>query len=84
MAGKALKIDGSGWAEEFRRVSDEGKAIAIMGRGHLVCPFYAAAKWRCAAVNSGEWCRPGQRWTGFKPEILEENTRPVGISQVLL
>src|ERR1700730_7562586 len=40
MEGKALNIDGSGWAMEFRRVGDKRKAITIMGWGHLVCPFY--------------------------------------------
>jgi hypothetical protein len=44
MEGKALKIDGAGWTKEFRRVGDKGKATAMAGWGHLVCPFYAAAK----------------------------------------
>src|SRR4029077_20310209 len=34
------------------------------GLGTSLLPFYAAAKWRCAAVNSGEWCRPSRGWTG--------------------
>jgi len=40
MKEKKLKIDGSGRAKEFRRVGDNGKAIAMVGWGHLVCPFY--------------------------------------------
>jgi hypothetical protein len=64
MEPKALKIDGLGRGKEVRRVCDKGKTMATVGWGHLFLPFYAAAKWTCAAVNSGEWCRPGRRWTG--------------------
>jgi hypothetical protein len=39
MQGKKLKIDGSRRRNEFRRMGDEGKAIAIMGWGHLGLPF---------------------------------------------
>src|SRR5258706_14428616 len=73
MEGKALKIDGSGGAKEFRWVGDKGKATAMAGWGHLVCPFCAAAKWRCAAVNSDEWCRPSERRPGRyneQPELV--------------
>src|ERR1700676_2771455 len=52
-----------GWRASW--VRGNGKAIAMVGWGHLVCPFCAAAQWRCAAVNSGEWCRPGPEVDGF-------------------
>jgi len=50
MEGKRLKIDGARRRNEIRRVDDKGKAVAIMGWGHLVCPFYATAKRRCVPV----------------------------------
>jgi hypothetical protein len=34
-----------GWRDSW--VRGNGKAIAMVGWGHLVCPFYAAAPWRC-------------------------------------
>jgi hypothetical protein len=78
MQGKKLEIDDAREKKEITRVGNERKAIANVGWGHLVCPFYVAAKWRCvpvsprtcgtrfyrepaAAMNSGEWFRPGQR-----------------------
>jgi hypothetical protein len=50
MQGKKLKIDGLERGKKLGLVSDNGSAIAIVGWGHPVCPFYAAAKWRCVPV----------------------------------
>ena len=36
------------------------KGDSFGGLGTSLVPFYVAAKWRCAAVISGEWCRRGQ------------------------
>ena len=50
------------WQDSWAR--GNGEAIAMVGWGHLCLPFTRPRKWRCAAVSSGEWCRPGKRWTG--------------------
>jgi hypothetical protein len=79
--GARLPHESADFASEWESGSDGGLGTSCL-------PFYAAATWRLAAVNSGSLCR--QEATGLLrrvnpwPENRKENTRPGEVSQVLL
>jgi len=59
VVNKELQIDGDGRMARGRGAAGAedgnarktGKAMAMVGWGHLSLPFYAAAKWRCVSVS---------------------------------
>src|SRR5229473_3153002 len=83
---------------KFRRVGDKGKAIAMVGWGHLCLPFCAAAKWSCARLRIGasgrgrtqvggsapaEHLRPAQLRRA-SPKSREEYHRGGGLSSIII